>query len=174
MSKNKKKEKDFLFNQFNMTKHYLTNTYSDCTFNTITLQKEKFVAVRRINIMEVKFFYCKHCGKIIVVVKDSVAPTVCCGEDMSELVPGTTDAAVEKHVPVVNVEGNKVTVSVGSVAHPMLPEHFIEWVVLVTDKGIQKKQLKPGDEPKAEFALLDGEKVVSAYEYCNLHRLWKC
>ena len=124
--------------------------------------------------MEVKFFYCKHCGKIIVVVKDSVAPTVCCGEDMSELVPGTTDAAVEKHVPVVNVEGNKVTVSVGSVAHPMLSEHFIEWVVLVTDKGIQKKQFKPGDEPKAEFALLDGEKVVSAYEYCNLHKLWKC
>ena len=124
--------------------------------------------------MGVKFFYCKHCGKIIVVVKESVAPTVCCGEDMIELVPGTTDAAVEKHVPVVNVEGNKVTVSVGSVAHPMLPEHFIEWVVLVTDKGIQKKTFKPGDEPKAEFALLDGEKVIGAYEYCNLHKLWKC
>ena len=106
--------------------------------------------------MEVKFFYCKHCGKIIVIVKDSVAPTICCGEEMLELVPGTTDAAVEKHVPVVNVEGNKVTVSVGSVAHPMLPEHFSKWVVLVTDKGIQKKQFKPGDEPKAEFALLDG------------------
>ena len=124
--------------------------------------------------MEVKFFYCKHCGKIIVVVKDSLAPTICCGEEMLELVPGTTDAAVEKHVPVVNVEGNKVTVCVGSVAHPMLPEHFIEWIVLVTDKGIQKKKLTPGSEPKAEFALLDGEKVVSAYEYCNLHKLWKC
>ena len=124
--------------------------------------------------MEVKFFYCKHCGKIIVIVKDSVAPTVCCGEEMLELVPGTTDAAVEKHVPVLNVEGNKVTVSVGSVDHPMLPEHFIEWVLLVTDKGIQKKTFKPGDEPKAEFALLDGEKVVAAYEYCNLHKLWKC
>jgi len=124
--------------------------------------------------MEVKFFYCKHCGKIIVVVKDSLAPTICCGEEMLELVPGTTDAAVEKHVPVVNVEGNKVTVCVGSVAHPMLPEHFIEWIVLVTDKGIQKKKLTPGSEPKAEFALLDGEKVVSAYEFCNLHKLWKC
>ena len=83
--------------------------------------------------MEVKFFVCKHCGKIIVVVKDSGVPTVCCGEDMVELIPGTTDAAVEKHVPVVNVEGNKVTVSVGSVTHPMLPEHFIEWILLVTD-----------------------------------------
>ena len=68
----------------------------------------------------------------------------------------------------------KVTVSVGSVTHPMLPEHYIEWVVLVTDKGIQKKQFKPGDEPKAEFALLEGEKVVTAYEFCNLHKLWKC
>ena len=124
--------------------------------------------------MEVKFFYCKHCGKIIVVVKDSGVPTVCCGEDMIEMVPGTTDAAVEKHVPVVNTSGDKVTVSVGSVTHPMLPEHYIEWIVLVTDKGIQKKLLKPGDEPKAEFALLEGEKVVSAFEFCNLHRLWKC
>ena len=90
------------------------------------------------------------------------------------LEPGAPDAAVEKHVPVVNVEGNKVSVSVGSVAHPMLPEHYIEWVILVTDKGIQKKQFKPGDEPKAEFALLDGEKVITAYEFCNLHKLWKC
>ena len=93
---------------------------------------------------------------------------------MDELIPGTTDAAVEKHVPVVNVEGNKVTVSVSSVTHPMLPEHYIEWIVLVTDKGIQKKLLKPGEEPKAEFALLDGDKFVSAFEFCNLHRLWKC
>ena len=124
--------------------------------------------------MDVKFYFCKHCGKIIVVVKDSRVPTVCCGEDMSELIPGTTDAAVEKHVPVVQAEGNKVTVSVGSVTHPMLPEHYIEWIVLVTDKGIQKKLLKPGEEPKAEFALLDGEKVLNAFEFCNLHRLWKC
>ena len=124
--------------------------------------------------MDVKFYYCTVCGKIIVVVKDTGVPTVCCGKNMVELVPCTTDAAVEKHVPVINVEGNKVTVSVGSVTHPMLPEHYIEWVLLVTDKGIQKKQFKPGDEPKAEFTLLDGEKVISAYEFCNLHKLWKC
>ena len=124
--------------------------------------------------MDVKFYYCTVCGKIIVVVKDTGVPTVCCGESMVELVPGTTDAAVEKHVPVVNVEGNKVTVSVGSVAHPMLPEHYIEWIVIATNKGIQKKQLKPGDEPKVEFALLDGEKVEGAWEFCNLHKLWKC
>ena len=104
----------------------------------------------------------------------STFTTGTCFSTAASVVPGTTDAAVEKHVPVVNADGNKVTVSVGSVAHPMLPEHFIEWILLVTDKGIQKKKLKPGDEPKAEFALLDGEKVVAAYEYCNLHKLWKC
>ena len=96
------------------------------------------------------------------------------GEPQVELTANTEDAAVEKHVPVITTEGNKVTVSVGSVTHPMLAEHYIEWILLVTDKGIQKKLLKPGEEPKAEFALLDGEKVLNAFEFCNLHRLWKC
>ena len=120
-----------------------------------------------------KFYVCKHCGKIIVMLKETAVPTICCGEPMSELVPGTTDAAVEKHVPVIAVDGNKVTVTVGSVAHPMAAEHFIQWILLATDKGNQRKLLKPGDEPKAEFMLLDGEKAVAAYEYCNLHGLWK-
>ena len=92
---------------------------------------------------------------------------------MLELVPGVTDAAAEKHVPVISVEGNVVTVSVGEVSHPMLEEHYIEWVLLQTNKGIQKKWLKPGEEPKASFILDEGEKAVAAYEYCNLHKLWK-
>ncbi|MCR4713924.1 MAG: desulfoferrodoxin [Treponemataceae bacterium] len=120
-----------------------------------------------------KFYVCRHCGKIIVMLKETAVPTMCCGEAMKELVPGTTDAAVEKHVPVISVDGNKVTVSVGSVAHPMADEHYIEWILLATDKGNQRKMLKPGDAPKAEFMLLDGEKAVAAYEYCNLHGLWK-
>ena len=120
-----------------------------------------------------KFYVCKHCGKIIVILKETAVPTICCGEPMSELVPGTTDTAVEKHVPVISQAGNKVTVTVGSVAHPMAAEHFIQWILLATDKGNQRKLLKPGDEPKAEFMLLDGEKAVAAYEYCNLHGLWK-
>jgi len=120
-----------------------------------------------------KFYVCKHCGKIIVMLKETAVPTICCGVPMSELVPGTTDAAVEKHVPVIAVDGNKVTVTVGSVAHPMAAEHYIQWILLATDKGNQRKLLKPGDEPKAEFMLLDGEKAVAAYEYCNLHGLWK-
>lgn len=120
-----------------------------------------------------KFYVCKHCGKIIVMLKETAVPTMCCGEAMSELIPGTTDAAVEKHVPVITTEGNKVTVTVGSVAHPMAEEHFIQWILLRTDKGNQRKLLKPGEEPKAEFMLLDGEKPLEAYEYCNLHGLWK-
>lgn len=120
-----------------------------------------------------KFYVCKHCGKIIVMLKETAVPTMCCGEAMSELIPGTTDAAVEKHVPVISVAGNKVTVTVGSVAHPMEAEHYIQWILLRTDKGNQRKLLKSGDEPKAEFMLLDGEKPLEAYEYCNLHGLWK-
>jgi superoxide reductase len=123
--------------------------------------------------MELEFYRCKHCGQIIAIVKGTGVPVVCCGEKMEKIVPGTTDAAAEKHVPVVEVNGNIATVKVGSVAHPMIEEHYIEWIVLQTESGNQRKQLKPGQEPKAEFALLDGEKVVSAYAYCNLHSLWK-
>lgn len=120
-----------------------------------------------------KFYRCAKCGKIIEIVKDSGVPTICCGEEMKELVPGTSDGASEKHVPVISVSGNKVTVTVGSVEHPMLPEHYIEWIILETDKGVQKKTLQPGQKPAAEFVLSEGEKVLAAYEYCNLHRLWK-
>lgn len=123
--------------------------------------------------MELKFFRCNHCGNIIVKIKDSSVPVVCCGENMQELVPGTTDAAVEKHLPVYEVNGSSVTVTVGSVSHPMMPEHFINWVCLQTNKGFQLKYLNPGEEPKAVFALADGEKVEAVYEYCNLHGLWK-
>ena len=122
--------------------------------------------------MEQRFFICKHCGNIIAMVRDSGVPVVCCGEKMQEIVPGTTDAAVEKHVPVYTVEGNTVRVTVGAVDHPMLPEHYIEWVYLVTEKGVQSKCFKPGDAPVADFALVD-DKVIEAYAYCNLHGLWK-
>lgn len=123
--------------------------------------------------MELNFFRCNHCGNIIVKIKDSSVPVVCCGENMQELVPGTTDAAVEKHLPVYETNGSTVTVTVGSVSHPMMPEHFINWVCLQTNKGFQLKYLNPGEEPKAVFALADGEKVEAVYEYCNLHGLWK-
>lgn len=94
-------------------------------------------------------------------------------EGMKEVIPGTTDAAVEKHVPVITVEGQKVIVEVGSVEHPMAEEHFIQWVILETKEGMQKKAFTPASKPKAEFMLTDSDEVVAAYEYCNLHGLWK-
>ena len=123
--------------------------------------------------MEQKFLICEHCGNMIAMVKDTGVPVMCCGQKMTEIIPGTTDAAVEKHVPVYTVDGTTVTVSVGSTAHPMLPEHYIEWVTLQTKQGNQRKLLKPGDEPKVCFAMCEGDEVEAVYAYCNLHGLWK-
>jgi superoxide reductase len=92
---------------------------------------------------------------------------------MQELVPGTTDAAVEKHVPVYEVKDNTVCVTVGSVEHPMLEEHFIEWIALKTKSGNQRKALKPGEAPKACFAICEGDEVEAVLAYCNLHGLWQ-
>ena len=120
-----------------------------------------------------KFYKCEKCGKIVGMVKGSACPTMCCGDEMVEIIPGSTDAAVEKHVPVYTVEGGKVCVQVGDVAHPMLPEHYIEWIALQTKEGNQRKSLQPGDEPKACFAITEGDEVEAVYAYCNLHSLWK-
>lgn len=120
-----------------------------------------------------KFYVCKHCGNIIAYAKNKGVPVMCCGEKMSELVPGSVDAATEKHVPVISVEGNKVTVTVGEVEHPMAEEHFIEWIALETQEGNQRKELKPGSKPQAVFMLTETDKAVAAYAYCNLHGLWK-
>ncbi len=120
-----------------------------------------------------KFYICETCGNIITHVNASGVPVVCCGKPMKELIPGTTDAAVEKHVPVYAVEGNTVTVQVGSVEHPMLDVHFIQWVAVESKEGVQIKYLQPGQAPKAVFALSEGDELVAVYEYCNLHGLWK-
>ncbi|MBQ9556974.1 MAG: desulfoferrodoxin FeS4 iron-binding domain-containing protein [Clostridia bacterium] len=120
-----------------------------------------------------KFYRCEVCGQIVAIVKKTGAPVVCCGKPMQEIVAGSVDASVEKHVPVVVREGGKVTVSVGSVAHPMAEEHYIEWIALKTKQGNQRKALKPGDEPKACFFICEGDEVEAAYAYCNLHGLWK-
>ena len=123
--------------------------------------------------MGMKFYRCAHCGQIVAIVKETGVPVICCGEAMQEIVPGSVDAAVEKHVPVYEVKDNKVIVTVGSTEHPMLPEHYIEWIALETKQGNQRKALKAGDEPKACFALCEGDEVVAVYAYCNLHSLWK-
>ena len=118
------------------------------------------------------FYKCSHCGNIIAHIHDSGVRVVCCGEEMIPLLPNTSDGAGEKHVPVIRQEGNIVTVTVGSVEHPMLDAHHIAWVLLETTTGRQRKALKPGEKPVAVFALAEGEAVVAAYEYCNLHGLW--
>ena len=120
-----------------------------------------------------KFYICDHCKKIITVVNESGVPVMCCGQKMTELVPGTVDAAVEKHVPVCEANDDMVTVTVGEVEHPMLEEHSIQWIALETANGCQIKHLKPGEKPTASFAILDDDEVVAVYEYCNLHGLWK-
>ena len=120
-----------------------------------------------------KFYKCAKCGKIIGMIQNSPCPTMCCGEAMELLEANTTDAAQEKHVPVITVDGIVITVEVGSAAHPMLAEHFIQWIALETKEGMQRKELAPGAAPKAVFALADGDEAVSAYAYCNLHGLWK-
>lgn len=120
-----------------------------------------------------RFFKCDHCGNQIEMIKDKGVPVMCCGQKMTELVAGTSDGAVEKHVPVFSVDGNIVTVTVGSVEHPMVEAHYIEWIVVETVNGSQRKMLKPEDKPSAKFALTDGDSVVAVYAYCNLHGLWE-
>ena len=123
--------------------------------------------------MEQRFLKCKHCGNIVAVVKDNKGVITCCGEPMQELIPGVVEASKEKHIPVYHVEGNVVSVEVGSVTHPMQEEHYIEWISIHTKQGNQRKCLKPNDKPEAKFALSDGDEVISVYAYCNLHGLWK-
>ncbi len=118
-----------------------------------------------------KFYICEHCGNIIGMVHDSGVPVVCCGQKMTRLEPGTVEASHEKHIPVVSIEDGKVKVDIGSVPHPMIDEHFIQWVYLQTDRGGQRKCLSPGDAPEVNFALAE-EKPVAVFAYCNLHGLW--
>ena len=121
----------------------------------------------------VKFYLCETCKNIITKIVDSKVPVVCCGKPMKELVPGAVDGALEKHVPAVTVDGKVIKVQIGEVIHPMVAEHYIQFIALETKNGFQIKQLKAGEEPKVEFVLADGDEAVAVYEYCNLHGLWK-
>lgn len=122
---------------------------------------------------EVKIYRCNHCGNIVSKIVDGGVTPVCCGENMTYLDPNTSDGAGEKHVPVITVDGDKVHVAVSTVAHPMTEEHLIQFVILQTEKGEQRVDLKAGQEPAADFVVAAGDKAVAAYEYCNLHGLWK-
>ena len=137
--------------------------------------RRDFVAIIQredIKMSDNRFYICERCGNIIGMINESGVPVMCCGQKMTKLEAGTVEASLEKHVPSVKVEGNIVSVEVGSVLHPMTVEHSIKWVYLQTDKGGQRKALDPGDEPCVKFALAD-EKPIAVFAYCNLHGLWK-
>lgn len=120
---------------------------------------------------ELKIYRCRKCGKIVIETHASGCVPVCCGEEMELLKANTTDGAAEKHVPVVVREDGKVIVNVGSVDHPMLPEHYIEFIVLQSENGFRVVKLNPGEKPRTE--LYADEPVKAVYEFCNLHGLWK-
>lgn len=120
-----------------------------------------------------KFYKCNHCGNVITFIESKGAPVKCCGEKMQEIIPNSVDAAAEKHVPVLKSEGQKVVITVSSVQHPMLKEHYISWVVLETKQGCQLKELQPEQAPEVQFMLGEDDEAVTAYAYCNLHGLWQ-
>ncbi len=123
--------------------------------------------------MKQKFLFCRHCGNIVALIRDRGVPIYCCGEKMEELHPGTTEASEEKHLPVYRMEGSVVHVTVGAAEHPMTQEHYIEWICLETEHGIQYAHLKPGDKPQAKFALCQGDEVRAVYAFCNQHKFWR-
>ncbi len=118
-----------------------------------------------------KFYICSHCGNVVEMVHDAGVNPVCCGQKMTELVPNTVEASAEKHLPAVTMKDGVVNVNVGSVDHPMVDVHYIEWVYLKTENGGQRKHLNPGDAPNVTFHL-GCDKAVAVYAYCNLHGLW--
>lgn len=120
----------------------------------------------------VEFYKCSLCGNVVEKVVNGGGELVCCGQAMNLLKANSSDGAGEKHVPAVEVNGNVVSVKVGSIEHPMTEEHHIAFVVLVTEKTVQRVDLPHTGKPEAVFTLADDDRAVAAYEYCNLHGLW--
>lgn len=119
-----------------------------------------------------KFYMSENYSNIITKLTSDSSPILVNGKEMTEVKAGSIDAAVEKHVPAVSVEGNLVRVNVGEVNHPMTPEHYIPWVALETSHGAQVRWLQPTDAPSVSFLLAEGEEAKVVYAYCNLHGLW--
>ena len=116
-------------------------------------------------------YKCDICGNIVEVLHDGVGQLVCCGEPMNLLAEKTTDAGLEKHVPVIEKIGDKLKIKVGSTPHPMEKNHYIEWIEVTDGIKSYRKFLKPGDKPEADFEITAGK--VNAREYCSIHGLWK-
>lgn len=123
-------------------------------------------------VKKLAIYKCKVCGNVVVKLIDKGVPLMCCGQIMEKISPLAKDGATEKHMPVVEVNGQKVIVKVGEVEHPMTAEHYISHIIALTDKGFMVKKLSPNDKPQAEFVLTDNEHAQAVYSYCNLHGLW--
>ena len=121
---------------------------------------------------ELVLYRCEVCGNFICMVEQSDMVPVCCGRTMHRIEANTEDAAHEKHVPVITADGTTVRVCVGETENPALTKHHIEWIALLTDRGMYAYALSAGEKPEAEFHLRVGEEVLAAYAYCNLHGLW--
>lgn len=119
---------------------------------------------------QVAFYRCNVCGNIVELIKNGGGTLICCEQPMQKLTANTTDASTEKHVPVGERSNGKINVKVGSVPHPMTNEHYIQWIAIVSDEGIERINLSPSDKPEAFFC---DKNNVDIYEYCNLHGLWK-
>lgn len=121
---------------------------------------------------KLRFFKCSHCGNVVVKLVDNKVPVFCCGEMMEEILANTTEAAVEKHLPVVELNKGLLSVKIGEVLHPMEENHYINFVAVETDAGYTIVSFLPGELPETKIYVAE-KKVVAVYEYCNLHGLWK-
>ena len=147
-----------------VTENLTRKCYHIVTGNTNNIPMEDFN-------MKAKFYICEHCGNLVTTIHNAGVPLVCCGEKMKELLPNTVEASGEKHLPVAELSGSTLTVTVGAVEHPMVDVHHIQWLFVETENGGQLRYLTPGQAPKAVFEL-GSEKPVAVYAYCNLHGLW--
>jgi len=120
---------------------------------------------------KLQIYKCEICGNIVEVLHEGEGELVCCGQPMKLYKENTTDAALEKHVPVIEKTENGFKIKIGSVAHPMIEEHYIEWIEAIVDGAAYRQFLKPGDAPEAEFCI-KADNII-AREYCNIHGLWK-
>lgn len=125
--------------------------------------------------MKTLFYYCPVCGNLVMKIADSGVDMVCCGKTMEKLSPKTSDADMaEKHVPVSEFDGcQRVDVKVGSIPHPMIPQHFIRFIMLQTENGAQIKYLRHEMPAEASFSICKRDKPEAVYEYCSVHGLWK-
>lgn len=120
---------------------------------------------------KLQIYKCEKCGNIVEVLHEGGGELVCCGQPMNKLTENTTDAALEKHVPVIEKTEGGFKIKIGSVEHPMIEEHYIEWIEIVVDGKAYRQFLKPGDAPEAEFCIEADN--ITAREHCNIHGLWK-